>query len=438
MEYKVGMISLGCNKNRVDSETALGLLEDHGYVFTSRPEEADILMVNTCGFIESAKSESIDAILEMAQYKETGKCRLLVVTGCLAQRYEQDLMKEIPEIDLLMGVNQYRDLPAAIDQAMHGKRLRFCKDDYSYYSHRRVLTTPFYSAYVRIGEGCSNRCTFCSIPLIRGPYRSRPEDDILREMEELAKRGAREQILVAQDTTRYGTDLHGRSTLPDLLRKAAAIPGVDWLRVLYCYPDETGEELLDVISNTPNICPYLDLPIQHISPALLKRMHRRGTREDIIRSVREAKKRGLTLRTSLIVGFPGETEEQFQELLNFVEETEFDRMGAFPYSPEEGTPAALMPDMIPEEIRMERYDRLMALQQKISLKKNQARIGTTESVLVTDFDNKNQALGRSSREAPESDGEIYIRCSGATPEIGQFVSVRLTGAESYDMRGEML
>lgn len=438
MEYKVGMISLGCNKNRVDSETALGLLEDYGYVFTSLPEEADILIVNTCGFIESAKSESIDAILEMAQYKETGKCRLLVVTGCLAQRYEHDLMKEIPEIDLLMGVNQYRDLPAAIMDAMNGKRLHLCKDDYTYFSHRRVLTTPFYSAYIRIGEGCSNRCTFCSIPLIRGPYRSRPEDEILREMEELAKRGAREQILVAQDTTRYGTDLHGRSTLPDLLLKAAAIPGVDWLRVLYCYPDETSEELLDVIRDTPNICSYLDLPIQHINPVLLKRMHRRGTREDIIRSVRESKKRGLTLRTSLIVGFPGETEEQFQELLNFVEEAEFDRMGAFPFSPEEGTPAAMMPDMIPEEIRMERYDRLMALQQKISLKKNQARIGTTESVLITDFNNNHQALGRSSREAPESDGEIFINCSGVIPEIGQFVSVRLTGAESYDMRGELL
>ena len=438
MGYTVGMVSLGCNKNRVDSETALGLLKDHGYILTSHPEEADILMVNTCGFIESAKNESIDAIFEMAKYKESGKCRLLVVTGCLAQRYEKDLMKEIPEIDLLMGVNQYEQLPAAIEKALQGKRSSFCQDNYGYYEHRRVLTTPGYTAYVRIGEGCSNRCAFCAIPLIRGPYRSRPEKDILREMETLAAEGVREHILVAQDTTRYGTDLYGRSALPSLLRQAAAIPGVDWLRVLYCYPDETGEELLDVLSELPNVCPYLDLPIQHIHTDLLRRMRRRGSREDILRVVRGARKRGLSLRTSLIVGFPGETEDQFQELLDFVEETEFDRMGAFPFSPEEDTPAAQMPDQIPEEVKQERYDRLMALQQKISLKRNQARIGDIESVLVTDINENRQALGRSNREAPEGDGEIYIDCTKGAPEIGQFILVLLTGADSYDLRGDML
>jgi len=438
MGYTVGMISLGCNKNRVDSETALGLLKDHGYAFTSHPEEADILMVNTCGFIESAKNESIDAILEMARYKEEGKCRLLVVTGCLAQRYEKDLMKEIPEIDLLMGVNQYAQLPAAIEQALGGVRSSLCQDDYGYFAHRRVLTTPGYTAYVRIGEGCSNRCTFCAIPLIRGPYRSRPEAEILTEIRELAESGVREHILVAQDTTRYGTDLVGRSTLPALMRKAADIPGVDWLRVLYCYPDETSKELLDVLSELPNVCPYLDLPIQHINSDLLRRMHRRGTRDDILRAVREARKRGLTLRTSLIVGFPGETEEQFRELMDFVEEAEFDRMGAFAYSPEEDTPAARMPDQIPEEVKQERYDRLMALQQKISLKRNQARIGSIESVLVTDLGENHEALGRSSRETPESDGEIYINCEHGAPEIGRFIPVRITGADSYDLRGEML
>lgn len=441
---KVGMISLGCNKNRVDSETALGLLADHGYTFTGDPAQADILMVNTCGFIESAKEESIDTIFEMAQYKQTGKCRLLVVTGCLAQRYEEALKAEIPEIDLLMGVNQYKELPAAIERALKGEKRSYCADDNSYYAHDRVLTTPFYTAYTRIGEGCSNRCTFCAIPLIRGAYRSRPEEDVLREIEQLAKQGVREHILVAQDTTRFGTDRSpagstgGHTTLPELMKKAAAIDGVDWLRVLYCYPDETDDRLLDVIANTPNICKYLDLPIQHVNDTVLKRMHRRGNKADILRCIRGARERGLTLRTSIIVGFPGETEEQFQELLDVLGEAEFDRLGAFTYSPEEDTPAARMPEQIPEEIKQERLDRLMTMQSAISLKRNQARIGTTEKVLVTDVAPGGKALGRSHREAPETDGEILFTCGGKLPEIGSFVDVKLTQADTYDLMGEML
>ena len=438
MAYSVGVISLGCNKNRVDTETALGLLQEDGFVFSPRLEEADILMVNTCGFIDSAKEESIDTILEMAQFKETGRCRLLVVTGCLAQRYEQDLLKEIPEIDLLLGVNQYDKLPSMIRSAMEGTRASACMDDFSYYEHRRVLTTPSYSAYVRIGEGCSNRCTFCAIPLIRGPYRSRGEEQILREIRELAEQGVREHILVAQDTTRYGTENHEHSTLPSLMKKAAEIPGVDWLRVLYCYPDETNDELLDVLADHPNVCPYLDIPIQHINAELLRRMHRRGTREDILRCVRGARRRGLTLRTTIIVGFPGETEDQFRELMDFVEETEFDRLGAFTYSPEEGTPAAKMPDQLPEEVKQERFSRLMALQQKISRKRNEARIGSVEQVLVTAAGDGEVCLGRSSREAPESDGEIYVRCKGNAPETGLFIPVRITEAGDYDLKGEML
>lgn len=441
---KVGMISLGCNKNRVDSETALGLLADHGYTFTGDPAQADILMVNTCGFIESAKEESIDTIFEMAQYKQTGKCRLLVVTGCLAQRYEEALKAEIPEIDLLMGVNQYKELPAAIERALKGEKRSYCADDNSYYAHDRVLTTPFYTAYTRIGEGCSNRCTFCAIPLIRGAYRSRPEEDVLREIEQLAKQGVREHILVAQDTTRFGTDRSpagstgGHTTLPELMKKAAAIDGVDWLRVLYCYPDETDDRLLDVIANTPNICKYLDLPIQHVNDTVLKRMHRRGNKADILRCIKGARERGLTLRTSIIVGFPGETEEQFQELLDVLGEAEFDRLGAFTYSPEEDTPAARMPEQIPEEIKQERLDRLMTMQSAISLKRNQARIGTTEKVLVTDVAPGGKALGRSHREAPETDGEILFTCGGKLPEIGSFVNVKLTQADTYDLMGEML
>lgn len=436
----VGMISLGCNKNRVDSETALGLLAEHGYTFTGDPAQADILIVNTCGFIDSAKEESIDTILEMAEYKKTARCRLLVVTGCLTQRYEGALKEELPEIDLIMGVNQYAQLPAAIEKALQGDRTSYCHDDHTYYAHERLLTTPSYTAYTRIGEGCSNRCTFCAIPLIRGPYRSRPMEDVLAEIASLAKQGVKEHILVAQDTTRFGTDDGGHTTLPELLQKAAAIPGVEWLRVLYCYPDETDDRLLDVIADTPNICKYLDLPIQHVNDTVLKRMHRRGDKADILRCIRGARERGLTLRTTIIVGFPGETEEQFEELLAVVREAEFDRLGAFTYSPEEGTPAARMPDQIPEEIKQERLDRLMTLQQEISLKRNRARVGTVEKVLVTDVSEDGRILGRSHREAPETDGEILFTLpeNAELPQIGSFVSVRITQADTYDLMGEML
>ncbi|QUA52434.1 30S ribosomal protein S12 methylthiotransferase RimO [Aristaeella lactis] len=438
MAYTVGAVSLGCNKNRVDTETALGLLKEKGFLLTDDPAKADILLVNTCGFIDPAKEESVNTILEMAQYKISGRCKVLVVTGCLSQRYSGDLMEEIPEIDVLLGVNQYAELPAAINKALGAERPCLCSDDYGYYEHDRVLTTPSYSAYIRIGEGCSNRCTFCAIPMIRGPYRSRNEEAILREIRSLACSGVREHILVAQDTTRYGTEDHPHTTLPDLMKKAAAIDGVDWLRVLYCYPDETNDALLDVLADVDNVCPYLDIPVQHINAEMLKRMHRRGTREDILRCVRGARERGLTLRTTLIVGFPGETEDQFRELMDFVEKTEFDRLGAFAYSPEEGTPAAKMPDQIPDEIKQERLDRLMTLQQKISLKRNKARIGSVEQVLVTDTDGKGNILGRSCREAPETDGEIYVSCGDARPQPGQFIPVQILSAEEYDLRGKML
>ena len=438
MSYTVGAVSLGCSKNRVDTETALGLLRSRGYRMVSDPAQADILLVNTCGFIGPAKEESINTILAMAEYKNTGKCRLLVVTGCLAQRYEEELMKELPEIDLLLGVNQYASLPDRIEQALSGTRVHACQDDLSYFEQERLLTTPFYSAYVRIGEGCSNRCTFCAIPLIRGPYRSRGEAEILKEVRLLAERGVREHILIAQDTTRWGTDRGDHSQLPALMRKIAAVPGVDWLRVLYCYPDETSEELLDLLADTPNICPYLDIPIQHINSDILKRMHRLGTREDVLRCVRGAKERGLTVRTTLMTGFPGETEDQFQELLDFVQEARFDRLGAFAYSPEEGTAAARLKDQIPEEVKQERLDRLMTLQQSISMDLNRKRVGTEEKVLVTDVSPDGRALGRSSRETPETDGEIVFSWKKAMPEIGSFTSVRITGAQSYDLTGEMI
>lgn len=434
---KVGMISLGCTKNLVDSETALGLFKEAGYTFTEDPAQADILMVNTCGFINPAKEESIDTILEMAQYKQTGRCRLLVVTGCLAQRYEKDLLQEIPEIDLMLGVNQYDQLIPAVERALQGQgRESLCGEKYTFLEHERVLTTPAYTAYTRIGDGCSNCCTYCAIPLIRGPYRSRPLADVLGEARHFAEQGVKEHILIAQDTTRYGTDWQETSMLPELMDQAARIPGVEWLRVLYAYPDEADDRLLEVMASHDNICKYLDLPIQHIDDGLLRRMNRRGTAADIRRILKKARDMGFTLRTSLIVGFPGETEEQFQELMDFVAEARFDRMGAFAFSPEENTPAAEMPDQIPEEVKQERLDRLMKLQAQISLENNQARIGTVEKVLVTDA-RDGLFLGRSQREAPDADGAIVFTAKEA-PEVGSFVQVRITGAETYDLKGERL
>ena len=435
-KLKVGMISLGCNKNRVDSETALGLLREHGYELTNDPAQADVLMVNTCGFIASAKEESIDAILDMARYKQIGKCRALVVTGCLAQRYEKDLMQEIPEIDLLMGVNQYQQLPDALEKALDGVRKTYCMERPHLLRPRPRADHPVLHRVHPHRRGLLELLHVLRDSEIRGPYRSRPEADILREIESLAKQGVKEHILVAQDTSRYGMDFGGGSKLAELMQKAAKIDGVDWLRVLYCYPEETSEQLLDIIANTPNICSYVDLPIQHVNDAVLKRMHRRGTSADIRRAVKGAHERGITLRTSIIVGFPGETEEQFQELLDFLPEAEFDRLGAFTYSPEEGTPAAKMPDQIPEEVKAERLDRLMKRQAAIARKKNQARVGTVEKVLVTARNVRGEILGRSQREAPETDGEIIFTAGESKmPSVGDFVDVRIEKASTYDLTG---
>ena len=438
-KLKVGLVSLGCNKNLVDSETALGLLADRGYIITSRQEEADVIIVNTCGFIGPAKEESIDTIFEMARYKTEGSCRLLAVTGCLAQRYAGALMDDIPEIDVILGVNQYAALPDVLEKTLaSGQRYCLTEDSHTFFEHRRILATPDYSAYIRIGEGCSNRCTFCAIPLIRGNYRSRSREAILQEVRALTAAGVREHILVAQDTTRYGTDWQAHTALPSLMREIAGMPGVDWLRVLYCYPDETNEELLDLMARQDNVCRYLDIPIQHISDTLLRRMHRRGTSEDIRRCVRLAREREITLRTSIIVGFPGETEDQFQELLEFLGEAEFDRLGAFAYSPEEDTPAARMPDQIDEDVKQDRLDRLMRAQAAISLRRNQRRIGETANVLVTGRRPDGTYEGRSEREAPETDGLILFTAPQETPlSRGTFVTVHLDSAETYDMRGHL-
>jgi len=431
----VGVVSLGCSKNQVDTELMLSILEKAGYRITPNEQEADILIVNTCGFIDPAKQESIDTLLSLAEYKENGKCRLLVATGCLVQRYEEALKADMPEIDVLMGVSQYEKLPQAIEEALKGKRPSYCMpDETSILSGDRVLTTAPYTAYIRIADGCDNRCTYCAIPLIRGAFRSREMEDVLAEIRTLAAQGVREHVLVAQDTSRFGIDKCGKSLLPELLTKAADIPGVEWLRVLYTYPDEVSQELLDAMAQKPNICKYLDLPLQHADPELLRRMNRRGDIEKTKALLKKARDMGFILRTTFITGFPGETEEQFETLMDFIKEVEFDRVGAFTYSPEEDTPAAVMDDQIDEDVKEARLDRLMRAQQEISLRRNELRVGTVEKVLVEEVQSDGRAVGRSACEAPDTDGVIYL--TGADENnIGTFVNVRITAADTYDLTG---
>ena len=435
----VGVVSLGCSKNTVDTELMLGILKNAGYGFTANEQEADILIVNTCGFIDPAKQESIDTILSLAEYKETGKCRLLVATGCLVQRYEEALREEIPEVDLFMGVSQYEQLPQAIEEALSGKRPSYCAPNNSILQGERVLTTAPWTAYIRIADGCDNRCTYCAIPLIRGGFRSRDMEDVLDEIRTLAAQGVREHVLVAQDTSRFGIDRVGYSQLPELLTRAADIPGVEWLRVLYTYPDEVDDKLLQAMASKPNICKYLDLPLQHADPELLKRMNRRGDIESTRALLKKARDMGFVLRTTYITGFPGETEEQFEKLMDFVTDVEFDRLGAFTFSPEEDTPAAEMPDQIDEEIKEARLDRLMRVQQAISLKRNELRLNTVEKVLIetVEYDDETGepvGVGRSAQEAPDTDGTI--RVIGADEnDIGEFITVRITDADVYDLMG---
>ena len=425
------MVSLGCAKNRVDSELLLGRLVAAGHEIVADPAQADVIFVNTCGFIEPAKKESIDAIFEMAQYREKGA--RLVVTGCLAQRYADALMDEIPEIDALLGVADYDSALSLLESGARERHTerheRFPDPDCG-----RVLTTPSYSAYVKISDGCDNRCSYCAIPLIRGGYQSRPFDEIVAECEMLAAGGVTELTLIAQDTSRYGNDIYGRTRLSELLRRVAAIEGVHWVRVLYCYPDTTDDALLETIAGTPKVCKYLDLPLQHIDGELLRRMNRRGGPDWIKSRIEKCRELGITLRTTMIVGFPGESEEQFQTLMDFVREARFDRLGAFAYSAEEDTPAAAMADQIPEEVKQKRLDELMSMQQGISLELNEARVGETCEVLVEGFED-GMFYGRSMREAPESDGAVrFLSQNDLQP--GGYVNVRITGADAYDLFGE--
>ncbi|MGI6238036.1 MAG: 30S ribosomal protein S12 methylthiotransferase RimO [Christensenellales bacterium] len=426
---KIGLVSLGCAKNRVDSENLLGRLTHAGHEIVADPAQADAIFVNTCGFIEAAKQESIGAIFEMTKYKKDGA--RLYVTGCLAQRYADALMAEIPEIDGLLGVWDYDRAVAMLGSAA---RERHTGGSERFPDGERVLTTPAYSAYVKISDGCDNCCAYCAIPLIRGGYLSRPFEEIISECERLAAGGVTELTLIAQDTSRYGIDRYGRVRLPELLERVSAIESVKWVRVLYCYPDTTDDALIDAIARLPKVAPYLDLPLQHINAEILTEMNRRGTPEAIKARLARCKSLGITLRTTMIVGFPGETDEQFQELMDFVRETRFDRLGAFAYSAEEETAAAEMPGQIDEEIKQLRLDQLLTMQQGISLELNEARVGEVCEALVEGIED-GVYIARSIREAPESDGVIQFT-SAAAHAPGDYVRVRITGADAYDLYGE--
>jgi ribosomal protein S12 methylthiotransferase len=439
-KYKLGLVSLGCDKNRVDSEIMLGMLKNT-YEITEEPKEADIIIVNTCGFIESSKQESIDTILEMAEYKKEYNCKLLMATGCLTQRYGEELLKLMPELDIILGVNNYGFLDQYVEKFIKTRERIMAVDymDSGINEGERIVTTGFgQTAYLRISEGCSNHCTYCIIPKIRGTYRSRPMEKILEEAENLAKGGVQEIIVVAQDTTRYGTDLYGKKALPELLRKLKAIDGIKWIRVLYLYPEEFTDELIEELKTNDKVVKYLDLPIQHISDGVLKRMARRTKKEDIIELLRKLRREipEIVLRTSLIVGFPGETEEEFKELYDFIDDIEFDKLGVFTYSKEEGTAAALMKGQIRKDVKERRRNLIMERQQAVSKRILQRKVGKTYEVLVEGMGEEGY-YGRSSEMAPEVDGLIFIDTKKDIM-VGSFVEVRIKEALEYDLVGELL
>ncbi|MBC8062370.1 MAG: 30S ribosomal protein S12 methylthiotransferase RimO [Clostridiaceae bacterium] len=435
-KLKVGIVSLGCDKNRIDSEIALGEIGKK-YEIISDAKKADIIIVNTCGFIETSKQESIDAIIEMAEFKNEYNCTVLVATGCLTQRYGQELLDLIPEIDILLGVNSYDKLLKSVDDFIISKKQIFdiTFSDKEINSGNRIITTGKATAYIRISEGCDNLCTYCIIPKIRGKYRSRKIEDIVQEANQLASQGVKELILVAQDTTRYGEDLYGVKKLPELLKEISQIEKIQWIRVLYTYVEEITEELINEIAENQKICKYIDMPIQHISNDILKRMSRRGRKEDIIATIYKMREKipGIALRTSLIVGFPGETEEDFQELKDFVKEIRFDKLGVFKYSQEENTPAAQMENQIDESVKIKREEEIMLLQQGISKSINEKKKGTTFFVIVEGMKNDSY-FGRNFEMSPEIDGAIYFKCDKLI-KAGEIVEVKITNTLEYDLLG---
>ena len=438
---KAGFVSLGCSKNLVDTEMMLGILREHGIELTPEPAEADILIVNTCAFIESAKEESITTILNMAEYKESGRCRSLIVAGCLGQRYGQELLDDMPEADAIIGTGAWNRIMEAVEESLKGHRVVIAGEDKLLYDEHtpRITTTPAYTAYVKIAEGCNNRCAFCAIPYIRGAYRSRPIEDIRDEVVNLAARGVKEIILIAQDTTEYGRDLYGEPQLAKLLRTLCTVEGVHWIRTLYSYPTYFSDELIETIASEPKLVKYVDLPMQHAHDDVLRRMHRPDTQASMRALIEKLRTRipGVTIRSTFIVGFPGETDAQYQTLRNFLEEMRLDKVGVFTYSREEGTPAYDMPNLVPEDVMQERYHDLMSLQCKISEELNHELEGRELEVLVEgrDEEQANIAVGRSYREAPDVDGQVYIE-GDTDSQIGDLVRVRVLQGFTYDVVGE--
>ena len=435
-------ISLGCDKNLVDSEVMLGLLDSRGYQIVDDETIADVIVINTCCFIHDAKEESIQTILEMAEYKKTGRLKALVVTGCLAQRYQQEIIDEIPEVDAVLGTASYDKIAEAIDEALDGHTEMYLQDidRLPQVSSKRLVTTGGHYAYLKIAEGCDKHCTYCIIPKVRGNYRSVPMEQLLKEAKELAEGGVKELILVAQETTVYGQDIYGEKSLHRLLRELCKIDGIQWIRLLYCYPEEIDANLIRVMKEEPKICHYLDLPIQHASDAILKKMGRRTSKAQLVDTIRTLREEipDITLRTTLITGFPGETEEQHQELVAFVDEMEFDRLGVFTYSPEENTPAAEMPDQIPEEVKEDRQAELMELQQEIAFDLAEDMIDREVLVMIEGkVADENAYVGRTYRDAPNVDGLIFINTDEELMS-GDFAKVKVTGAMEYDLIGELM
>lgn len=442
MSIKVGMVSLGCSKNQVDAELLLALVVKGGYELSADPAECQVVIINTCGFIEDAKQESINTILEFCQMKRAGTLRAVVVTGCLAERYRQELAAEIPEADVILGIGRNADIVSAIGRALQGERVvEGAPKDALPLEGERVLSNEPWFAYVKIAEGCDNRCTYCAIPMIRGPFRSREMEHIVAEVEGLIASGVKEINLVAQDTTRYGLDRYGRLMLPELIRRICKLPGLVWLRVLYCYPERITDELLETMAELPQVVPYLDIPIQHCNSRVLRAMNRTGSSEELLRLVDRARAKlpGVTLRTTLIAGFPGETEEEFNELLCFVQQAKFDRLGCFAYSEEEGTTAAVMPGMLDLKERRRRANAVMEAQMQVAFALAEIKVGSTLTVLVEGRDEENEDMwgGRSKMDAPDIDTKVWFTASGAVVP-GDMVQVEITGTEGYDLVGRML
>ena len=435
-------ISLGCDKNLVDSEVMLGLLDKRGYQIVDSEEDADIIVVNTCCFIHDAKEESIQTILEMAEYKKEGKLKALIVTGCLAQRYQQEIIDEIPEVDAVLGTTSYDHIVEAVEEALAGNGHVVLEDVDALpdVKEKRLVTTGGHYAYMKIAEGCDKHCTYCIIPKLRGNYRSVPMEKLLAEAKDLADQGVKELILVAQETTVYGKDLYGEKSLHKLLRELCKISGIQWIRILYCYPEEIYDELIQTIKEEKKVCHYLDLPIQHASDAVLKRMGRRTSKAQLVEIIKKLRKEipDISLRTTLITGFPGETQEQHEELKDFVDEMEFDRLGVFTYSPEEDTPAATMTEQIPEEVKEDRQAELMELQQEIAFDLAEDMVGREVLVMIEGkVADENAYVGRTYKDAPNVDGLIFINTDEELMS-GDFARVRVTGALEYDLIGELI